>query len=177
MDFPNAIRHKPVISSISREAIGDILMAENPAGIAGGAWPAANRAIFVPFALSSPYLVRKVWWANGATVAGNVDVGVLTPGGALLLNAGTTAMAGVTTIQSVTLGTPVLLSPGQYYMAMEASSTSTSFGRNALTADFCSMAGMAQQAVGSMPLPAAAVLATIAAAYVPLFGIASAGVI
>lgn len=170
-------RHKPVICQISIEALGTAYGCEAGGAPGSAVWPAANRAIFVPFALAGQYPVVKVWWANGAAVAGNVDCGVYSVDGTLLLSAGSTAQAGTSIVQSVTLGTPVLLEAGSYYMALAASSASAQFLRqpNATIAGM-QLCGMAQQA-SALPLPATFTLATVASQYVPFFGIASALVI
>ena len=36
----------------------------------------AGMLLAIPFTLWSPILAHKVWWSNGATASGNVDVGV-----------------------------------------------------------------------------------------------------
>lgn len=183
MDFPFARFHSPVITSISPEAVGIPAAVGAALTAASVAWPAANRAIFVPFVISSPYLVRKVWWMNGSgAVSGNVDVGIYTMGGPdgasgqRIAAAGTTAQATASVIQSVTLGTPILLAPGAYYMAMEASTSTQTFMRFAAAIANLTAAGCALQAVGSMPLPATTTLAT-SSTYLPVFGICSGSVI
>ena len=177
-DFPVADFHKPVIASTSAEAIG-CMFAIGVNGVGASAvWPAANRAIYVPFALSAPYLVNKVWWANGATVGnGTADCGVYSSDGTKLLSSGTTTTASASTIQSVTLGSTFLLTPDSYYMALVLSSASDTIWRNSnAAAAALQMVGMAQQASAS-PLPATFTLASVASAYMPLFGIASSTVI
>lgn len=176
MDWPTFAPQKPVVSIISGESVG------LPTSVLGGAtpasavWPSANLAIFVPFALRVPYLVKTLWWANGAAVAGNVDCGIYTDGGALLTSAGSTAQAGTNVIQSVALATPVLLEPMSGYIALSASSTSAAFFRYATNARQGPLMGFAQQA-SAVPLPASFTLASYSNAYVPLFGFARATVI
>lgn len=174
-DFPAARFHKPVISSHSIESLGGALRANSVSVPASASWPATSRAIYVPFTIAAPYLVQKFWWANGSAVAGNCDCGIYTADGTLIANTGATAQAGTTTIQSVALGTPLLLLPASYYMALANSSTGNVF-RSSPAVAACQMFGMAQQA-SAEPLPATATFATIATAYLPLFGIASATVI
>lgn len=183
MDFPSSGFHLPVISSWSAEAIGGFMMNEDAitGGIGGSAvWPTANLAMFVPFSIRAPYLVRTLWWCNGTSVAGNVDCGVYTADGTLEFSAGSTAQATVSSQQKVSLGTPYLLLPGSYYMALVLSSTSGHIIRRvpAVTPNTwtCSFFGMAQQAT-ALPLPAAATFASPATPYLPMFGIAKATVV
>lgn len=175
-DFPAARFHKPVLSSISVESIGSILRGDGVAAPASAVWPAANRAIFVPIAIAAPYPVRKLWWANGTAVAGNVDCGIYSADGTRLISAGATAQAGTSAIQSVTLGTPFLLLPGLYYLALAFSSASGTAIRVASGTLAPQMAGCAQMATAE-PLPATATFASIASSYIPIFGIASSPVI
>lgn len=177
-DWPGRFFHKPVISSISLEAAGGIAIANySPNVPASTVHPATNRAIFVPFSITGRYPVTKVWWTNGATISGNVDVGVYSDDGALILHAGTTAQATANVIQSVTLATAVVLNPASYYMALEASSATATFFAGVTVARALTLVGLAQQAVGSMPLPNSFTLAAPASAYLPIFGIANASVI
>ncbi len=175
MDFPGALLHKPVLSSGSAEAVSNISLAAST-GVTSAAWPVANLGIFVPFTLRSPYLVRRLWWVNGASVAGTTDMGVYTQGGARLVSAGPQTQAGTSQVQTFT-PTAVLLDPGSYYMALSASSTSATYLRwVALTARLLQMWGVAQQgSVATLPDPFT--LAAIGSTYLPLFGIANATVI
>lgn len=179
MDFPSDHFHKPVICSMSAEAVG-INFGNETAAITGAggftAWPVANMAFFVPFVIMAPYLVRTLWWHNGASVTGNVDCGVYTAGGTLLLSAGSTAQSGISQPQKVALGTPFLLGPGSYYMALAASSASALIARAAPPALSGQMMGLAQQA-SALPLPATATPASISNTCLPIFGIARATVI
>lgn len=166
--------HKPVISSVAREATAHM---DNSVGGTSAVWPGTNSAYLVPFAMRSPYLVRRVWWANGSgTITGNVDVGIYTLSGTLLVSSGATAQANASVIQSVALGTPFLLGPGSYYMAMSSSSATATFFHFAPSTISLQQLGVAQAGTAN-PLPATVTFATITSNHLPLFGIASAGVI
>lgn len=173
-DFPSSAYHLPTISSISPEAVGASWLSGNGGNTYNSvAWPAANRGIFVPFSLHAPYWCRMVWWANGATANGNIDCGVYAVGTSHLLSAGSTAQAGTTSVQSVVLGTPVLLMPGSYYMALSASATTVTMRASNSSLQNQIGVGMAQQAT-VLPLPTTVFApATMANAYLPLFGISS----
>lgn len=179
-DFPHARFHKPVISSVSTETplSGTYVALGGAAPTGSGAYPTANLAMYVPFQIWTPYLVRRVWWANGTTtIAGNVDVGVYAQDGTRLFSAGATAQATASINQSVALGTPSLLSPGSYYMAFSSSSNTATFFRLSVSvARVGQMFGLAQEATAN-PLPATFTQAAFAQTIVPVFGIASATVI
>lgn len=182
-DFPYPSRfHLPVIHTFSRETSLGATGGGGPFGVRGSlasaVWPVANTAFYVPFSIDAPYLVKTVFWANGAAVAGNVDVGVYTADmAALLFNAGSTVQATTGVPQAVALGTPVLLEPGSYQMAMSASSHSAAFlaaSNSAAGATPLQALGCSNQAAAGVPLPAAATPATPTfVSYAPLFGFSS----
>lgn len=150
--------------------------------IASGAYPAANRGLFIPFRITTPYLVKRAWTYNGTTMAGTntVDIGVYTAGvtPTRLFSSGPITITGTSVIQSYDLtGVAELLrwlQPGLYYLAISLSSASDHLFRVALAALFMAGFGCAQQAsIGT--LPATATLAAVASAYVPMFGISNRG--
>lgn len=168
-----------IISPLSRCALGQ-------AGGIGGtnlssvAYPTANVAMLVPFRVLTAMPVKQVWWMQGATVAGNVDVGVYNLDARLLLSGGAVAqsVAGVSAIGQVTFSTPTILYPGGYYLAVACSSaTGTFYQLPALSGGLNSwkMLGLAQVA-SNMPLADNPTLATFVGGgtpRVPYFGICS----
>jgi hypothetical protein len=168
-----------LVSVLSRCALGQVQGLGGTA-ITSVAHPSANLSIFVPFRLLAPMPVVQVWWMQGATAAGNVDVGVYTPDGRLLLSGGSVAqsVAGINTFGKVTLGTPILLLPGAYYLALACSSaTATFYHLPGLIAGVASwkMLGCAQVA-SNMPLADNVTLGTFVGGgtpRVPYFGICS----
>ncbi len=180
-DFPNARFHLPVISSFGIETGSTVTwnMLGQTSNVGGSAlWPTANLAIYVPFRIWTPYLVKALWWANGTAVNGTTDVAIYTVGGTNLVSAANPSQTGTSTIQIVTLGTAVLLSPGSYYMAMSASTGTTCQYQRVAQATNATWqsGGWAQQATAN-PLPATATFAAYAQSYQPFFGIASTTVI
>ncbi len=169
MDWDSPPAHLPIISTISLEATGPVVAGGVPASTV----MTANLAIYAPLQIISPYLVQQVWWTNGASVAGNIDCGVYSFDGTLLFNSGSVVQTGTNAIQSVTLGTAVLLQSGNYYMAIVPSSGSaTLFAKSVPAARVQNAAGLATQSLGALPLPANATFAT-AASNLPIFGIAA----
>ena len=136
---------------------------------ASGGWPQSNRAIFVPFRLTSPFSVSTMWWENGATATGNVDIGIYTEDGTRLVSSGSTAQTGTNTTQSVTV-TTTQLGPGLFYLALALSSSSGTIFRNTGGGiQNQRVMGLAQQA-SAFPLPATATLAVMTTAYLPQCG-------
>ena len=160
----------PVISPLN---VCSVLAATGSFGAPGsGTWPSANRAIYVPFRLGMPYLVRFLFCLNGATVSGNVDVGVYDEKGTRLVSAGSTVQSGTTAIQTFNV-TDTLLSEGVYYMALALSNTTGTFRRvsGIITGELRGLGVVDQDS--AFPLPATATLSTPGSAYLPLFGVAS----
>ncbi len=70
------------------------------------------------------YLVQRVWWVNGTTITStSVDMGIYTFDGRRLYSTTPTAMVGASSVQYATLGTPLLLGPGRYYLAWACNNT------------------------------------------------------
>ncbi len=173
-DWPIERVHKNVISTWSAESVGAPFRAlGGTTAPASTAWSPANNATFVPFAIYSNYTVRKVWWYCGSVVAGNVDVGVYTGDSVTptrLFSIGSTAVPTANVVQSVSV-TPYTLTPGTYYMAMNASNATMQTWRMGLGFVLRAMTGVGEQAVGAVTLPATATLITTTTAFAPLFGI------
>lgn len=115
----------------------------------------ANLVVYMPFSLPFPYPVQRLFWLNGSTVTTtNVDCGIYSPGGQKLLSSGSTAMGSASVLQYVALGTPFLLSPGQYYIAWTCDNTTARGQAVSGTADAGRMLGMLQETTGGFGLPA-----------------------
>ena len=86
--------------------------------------PVTSTAYFIPFWLGSAVSVTKVFWLNGTTVQGSIDVGIYDKDGTYILSAGsTTQSSGTSTPQVVTLTNPVIIGPGQFYLAVSMNQT------------------------------------------------------
>lgn len=139
-------------------------------GTSSQSWPSINLAVFTPLWLSWPYTAQRVFWVNGGTISGNVDMGIYTPGGARIWSAGSTVQSGATTLQYVGTG-GLRLAPGPYYLALTFSATSghvTGSGLNSVTS--ARLAGLVQMA-SALPLPATATFATSTTNLWPLMGL------
>lgn len=159
---------RPAIHTCSPEALGSQFAAFQIASPGSTTnWPAANEAIFVPFILDRPALVKRMFTANGSTVNGNVDVGIYTWDGARIVSIGSTAHAGTSTLQFFNI-TDTYLGVGQYYMAAAADGTAR-IQRYSVTIILCQHFGVLKMA-SAFALPASVTFATVTTAYVPHIG-------
>jgi hypothetical protein len=146
-------------------------------------WPTANLAIGWPIwvTCSDSFIATQAFVMNGDAVAGNLDLGVYDLAGNRLASTGSTAQAGVNTLQIVNLSASVSLAAGTYYL-FQASDTSagtqhwkvnnwgnTDPNRDMIYGQVCVTA--------SFPLPATLMFGTVAAgqSWYPLAGLAKAG--
>lgn len=137
--------------------------------LASAVWPAANRAIFIPFSLVESHTYVRACLANGATLSGNFDIGVYDLDGNRLFSTGTQAQAGTANvIRAITINW--LINPGVYYLALaidNVTATVISTGTGATN-----LRGVgAKQMTSGFVLPATATFAALASSYFPLFGI------
>jgi hypothetical protein len=163
MIFPSP-RMSPLvtISPWSLESLGSAAHAQtsNMTNAVSSAWPSANLALFFPFYITHRITVQQLFMLNGATAAGNVDMGLYTLDGTRIISVGSTAQSGTNAIQAFSI-TSTQLSAGTYYLAVAASSVSTTiFSRTVFNSSYSSTFGMAQM-TSAFPLPATATLATI----------------
>lgn len=178
MDFPvEAIQIPPsnVLGTLKEtsEAYDAIIM-ENRT-IVSSAWPAANRALFFPIRVASPFLITKVAWLNGATVNGNVDVGVYDILGNQIVSLGSTAQATINAVQSGDIA-DTLLERSLYYIALASDSATATFFASAPIALLLRSFGV-QEMAAAFPLPATATFANPSSAYIPSFSLHNSTVI
>ena len=124
-------------------------------------WPTANLAYFFPIVVPADGTIRRVFWANGGTAAGNVDCGVYNSAGTLIISSGSTAQSGTTTLQFVDVA-DTAITAGAHYIALAMSLTTSTmlrFKGTMLTLTTLRAHGVLQQA-SALPLPATATFAT-----------------
>lgn len=164
------------IGPLSAESIGDILrQMRSGLGIndyGNTVWPTANRALFIPFRVYTPMVLRRAAICVGTPSSGNLDIGVYTRDGTRLVSSGSTAMAPAFSSNEVALtATPVGV--GLYYMAVAVdNATAQLYAYTFGGANYGVMAGMAQMA-SAFPLPATATFAQIAVDFVPAIVVSS----
>jgi hypothetical protein len=138
-------------------------------------WPAQNRAIYVAVEVQNAITARNVFWINGATVNGHVDVGIYQADGSLLASCGSTAMSGASAIQSASI-TATDLNPGRYWIAMASDSATATFRAAPAPKLLLEVCGVQEQAT-AFALPSTAIFANPSSDYVPLCGFTSRTVI
>lgn len=157
----------PVITTMGRQSIGlDINRLHNalPASVA---WGTANQARYVPFRLPEPVTVVKLLAYNGATAAGNTDIGVYDAAGTEVISIAAAAQSGTSVWQEFDVTDTTLL-PGLYYIGLlNTTTTGTYFGWANL--QFGRAMGVFSQAVGAATLPSpSATFAALDAAVIPV---------
>lgn len=135
---------------------------------------AANVVCFYPFGLPEPAVVTKLYWVNGAAVAGNYDAGVYDEAGTLLVSTGSVAAASANAFQ-VTDVTDTTLARGRYYMAIVSDTSGATQTIISLVpaAGILQSLGMLEQAGVTLPLATNASPATFAKytrAFIPYTG-------
>jgi len=133
----------------------------------------AASAYFVPVRLTQTRTYTKAWWLNGATAAGNVDVGIYTRVGTTLTRvvASTAEAQGtVSTMQVAAAFASTTLTPGLYYLAISCTlNTATFWQTGGGSAPSLRAQGVFQTATAS-PLPTTATAAICTATRIPVFG-------
>lgn len=173
MDFPGiALKGHSIVMSTHYETLAGqtCLSGSSVGGLVG--WPAANRAIYIPFEIDVPLVAQKMVYGISTIAAGNFDMGIYSETGTRLVSTGSTALPGSGTFQSVTI-TSTTLVPGTYFMAMNVDTGTPTFNRvGGLPAGTLQMCGVQQQAVGAVTLPSTATFANPASAFLPVIGVA-----
>lgn len=158
------------INTFSEEAIGtELTSLAGGLTPGGGAYPAINDALFVPFISRQSILVTRLFCINGATASGNVDVGIYSETGTRIVSSGSTAQSGTSVAQFFNV-TDTPLGPGRYYMAVAMDTIGGTLFRANSTVVVLQMAGVAKQAT-AFPLPATATIATVTSGFLPAIGL------
>lgn len=156
------------ISTLSFECMSGLIVQAAPTS-GSSTWPSDDLAFFYPFVVYSPITIARMFWLNGATSSGNLDVGIYDEYGNLLVSSGSTAQGTVSVIQDVDI-TDTFLQAGLYYMAMVFDNTTATIYRHAPGASVAGGAGALQMA-SAFPLPSTATFAVMATGFVPLFAV------
>jgi hypothetical protein len=158
-----------IITPMSRLSIGTELAALGVAAPAEAAWPAANRAIYVPFVLSESVTVVKLFIYMGNSNVGNVDVGIYDSDLARVVSAGSTTDPASAGLQEFDV-TDTTMGPGQFYLAMAYNATGNVFSWITGDLQMTKTLGVAQEA-SAFALPATATLAAATSDYIPVMGL------
>jgi hypothetical protein len=92
---------------------------------------AVTTAYYMPIRVPTGCVVRRLWWANGATAAGNVSLGIYASTangspGAKVIECGATAQGTILQVQFVDV-TDTVIPPGLYWIAICASDAAATF--------------------------------------------------
>jgi len=149
-------------------SVGGAVLA-NGGACSSAAWPTTNRAYFFPFVLTTTRTYVLAIWANGATVSGNVDLGIYDTDGTRKTSTGSQAQSGTSVNQKFTLASALTLAPGRYFMAMSVDNTTATVIRATCSAPSGRVCG-SQMMDSAFVLPATATFARYAGSHIPLFG-------
>lgn len=133
-------------------------------GVGAAAWPATNRAIFVPVVIPFPVVAERIVIGCGATAGGNFDVGIYNSTGTRLVNSGSTAR--VASSEVICNITDTYLRAGLYFLAMSADSTNTYVVKSPTQLAYTKLAGVRTMET-AFTLPTTATFATAASAPIP----------
>lgn len=138
--------------------------------VASTAWPANNRAIYVPIRTDVTTTYARGVVINGTNATGNADVGIYDAAGTRLTSSGSTARTGTTTLDFYPV-TDLVLPPGFYYLGIVLSSTTgTVQGIVPTTVPLTRATGCLQEALGATTLPSSMTGVSMASAFIPCFG-------
>jgi hypothetical protein len=161
------------IPALDYDGIGTDLSSAGPGAPASGAYPSANRAIFVPFFLPFGETVKRLFYCNGTT-GGNgtraIDLGIYlapTAGGTSLtklVSSGSTVISATASATAYIDITDTFLDRGEYYMATCCDSITT-------TQMFITPTNSLQRAMGIATMNTAFVLPATATIVVPAAGV------
>ena len=170
MDFPTGLltNEVPGYLTTANSPIAEANLCANTAFNAAAAWPVANKAFYVPVLVDRIVTVKKMAVINGATLNGNVDVGIYDEAKTKIVSIGTgVAQAGTSAVQTFDITDTTLL-PGLYYLAMATnSSTATYFRANGAGAEQLRACGMQEQTT-AYALPATATFGAMVTSFAPL---------
>jgi hypothetical protein len=133
---------------------------ESIPGIVGANTPAAltaNAAYFFRVRVAAPLTVTKISFMVG-TASGNVDAGIYasTDGGVTLtrlVSAGSTAAAGSSAIQSLTIATTTLVPGVDYWLAFAVDNATATIGKTTVQNAISNRFARGNAKTSSFPLP------------------------
>ncbi len=171
MDFPDlvgALRHRGTLHTYSLASMGGTGLASSPTSTT---WLTANLAIYVPVRIATPLIAKQLFLWNGATVSGNVDMGIYDVAGRRIVSAGSTAQAGTSVLQLFDI-TDTWLGRGLYYFGLAFDNTTATITRGAWSDARVgrTVGGTVQQAT-AFPLPTTATFAVWVGTPIPNMGL------
>lgn len=154
--------HSLSLGPVSRKLVG---VGASPASTA---WPAANRAILIPFRLPKIMTAYQMIVGCGGTGGGNFDCGIYDKFGNLLVSGGSTGRSALSEV--IVNITDTVLGRGTYYMALSVDGTNNMIATAPAQVALVKAVGI-RQASSAFVLPATITFETAASAYIPVFGV------
>lgn len=140
-----------------------IFAVEGSTGFSSTAWPANNRAYYIPIYVPFRFTVARFMVANGTIVSGTLDAGLYSESGTRLISTGSTSQTGTNVVQYISV-TSQSFAPGAYYLALVSSTTGSRFMRTTVNSAWSLQGGgILQESLGSAVLPSSMTPAAMAA--------------
>lgn len=155
-----------VISISHPWALGTAWRLYGTGAVASGAWPATDRVLLWPFRLPRQMTCYQIGVGGGATASGNYDAGIYDWFGNRLVNTGSVAKGN--SAETFTNTTDLVLGPGRYWAALQASTTANYMIVSAAQAGLVKAMGVRQASPGSFGLPSTVTFQTAAGVQIPV---------
>lgn len=161
-----------MIGTTSPLSVGIQVAAQTMGAPASATYPTANLAILIPFNLPRDATIVKLWANNGATLSGNIDVGIYDDAFAKIVSIGSTVQAGTANqLQEFDI-TDTTMIAGRYYLVVALDNTTATLMRFTPTVASSQLRQMGcAQMAAAFPLPATITPAIITNFYLPLIGL------
>jgi hypothetical protein len=171
------LSYPQIFSTIHENALGGIrgfsASAHPPISTA---WPAANRAIYVPVLFPLPAYVRSFWIYNGDTVGGTIDIGFCTyKSYTKVFSTGLKTCAGTDAIQTFTLAKPQWIGPGRFYYVISKSTIDPVFSVQVYLGVPIAQFTHEAQEDSAHPIPDTGTPVSITSAFLPIAGFTGMG--
>lgn len=118
-------------ATVDTGVVGPLIIGTDAAAIAGGVTATLTgpgTPMLFAFELQAPLAIHQVRWRMGATTTGHTNIAIYTAAGALVAGSDTGAIANIaSTTQTQTYTNDVLLSSGQYYLAIACDNTTDTY--------------------------------------------------
>lgn len=144
-----------------------------PSSPVSASWETTNTGVWFALYVPSVCVAKRMWWANGATVSGNVEAGIYLDGGykpgAKLITTGSVAQATINVVQFADI-TDTTLTPGLYWLFLSCSTTSATFFRSTTSLSLDELRRFEQASIGPGSAPATATPVESTNSQIYLFG-------
>jgi len=136
-------------------------------------WPAANRAVYIPFLVQSRQcVVTQLFFYLDVFSAANYDIGIYDATKKRVVSMGSTAVPNTPATMVLANIADTALLPGQYWLGMVVSVAATLTVFRHATANYLAVAsGMQQEALGSTVLPDPPTFANLSSSFQPICGL------